>query len=78
MGEIEEVARTPAIGTAKPWEYLEGTAQFASQYTLFIQNALPIDDGLDFPVSEEIVDMPVKPLYILEVAIEPRLHSPPR
>lgn len=68
MGE-EEVARTPAIGVAKTGKGLEDTTQFVGQQTLLIRKALPIDDGLNFPVSEEIVDMPVKPLYILEVTI---------
>ena len=69
MGEEEEVARTPAIGATKSWKELEDTAQFAGQQTLLIRKALPIDDGLNFPVTEEIIDMPVKPLYILEVTI---------
>ena len=77
MGGEEEVARTPAIGTTKPGKKLEYTAQFVCQHTLLIRMTLPIDDGLDFPVSEEVVDMPVKPLYILEMTIQPRFHSPP-
>jgi hypothetical protein len=69
LGGEEEVARTPAIGTTKPRKEFDDTAQFVSQHTLLIRMALPIDDGHDFRISEEVVDMPVKPLYILEVTI---------
>jgi hypothetical protein len=69
MGEEEEVARAATIGTAKSWKEFEDTAQLVGQHTLRIRKALPIDDGLNFPISEKVVDMPVKPLYILEVAI---------
>ena len=69
MGGEEEVARTPAIGTAKPGNGLEDTAQFVCQHTFLIRQTLPMDDDLDFRVSEEVVDMPVKPLYIPKVTI---------
>lgn len=69
MGGEEEVARTPAIGTAKPGNGLEDTAQFVGQHTFLIRQTLSMDDDLDFRVSEEVVDMPVKPLYIPKVTI---------
>ncbi len=63
------MARTPAIGATKPGKEFEGTAQFVSQQTLLIRIALPIEDDLNFRISEEVVDMPVKLLYVLEVTI---------
>ena len=69
MGGEEEVARTPAIGTAKSWKEFEGTPQLVGQHTFPIRRALSVDDRLDFAISEKIVDVPMKPLCILEVAI---------
>ncbi len=69
MGGEKEVAHTPAIGTTKPGKELDDTAQFVSQHTLLIRMALPIDDGLDFRIMKEVVDMPMKSLYLIEVTI---------
>jgi hypothetical protein len=65
----EKMACTPAISAAEPENGLEAAAQFVSQRTLPIRCTLPKDDDLNFRVSEEVVDMPVKPLFILEVTI---------
>jgi hypothetical protein len=69
VGREEEVARTPAIGTAKFWKEFEGTPQLVGQHTFPIRRALSVDDRLEFPILEKIVNVPVKPLCILEVAI---------
>jgi hypothetical protein len=65
----EKVARTPAISAAEPENGSEAAAQFVSQHTLLIRCTFPIDDDLDFRVSEEVVDMPVRPFFFLEVTI---------
>jgi len=67
MGAEEEMARTSAIGTTKPGDVLDDTAQFVSKHTLLIRTTLPRDDEFDFRASEEVVDVPVEPLHILEV-----------
>ena len=65
----EEVARTPAISAAETENRSEAATQFVSQRTLLIRCTLPIHDDLNFRVSEEVVDMPVRLLFILEVTI---------
>lgn len=74
----EEVARTPAIGATESGNGLNDTAQYVGQRTLLIRCTLPIDDDLKLRVSEEVVDMPVRSLFITEVTIQPGAYSPSR
>jgi hypothetical protein len=65
----EEVAHAATIGAPKPGNELKPEAQFMSQYALLICHGLSKQDDLDFRALEEVVDMPVKRLFVLEVTV---------
>ena len=71
------MAWTPTIGTPKPRNVLEKVPQLVGQQALPIPRADCIHDGLDFPVLEEVVDVPVEFLQSTAVTIQPRPQSPP-
>lgn len=65
----EEMAHTSTIGAPKPGNRVKRQAQFMSQCAFPIRRALSIEDDLDLRALEEVVDMPVKGLFVLEVTM---------
>jgi hypothetical protein len=65
----EEVAHTSAIGASKPGNRVKREAQFMSQCAFPIRRALSIEDALDLCALEEVIDMPMKGLFLLEVTM---------